>query len=48
MTPRPIRTKREHQAVLKEIEALWEARAILTFPAFCERDAFQHGAHGRV
>jgi len=26
MTLRPIRTKREHQAALKEIEALWEAR----------------------
>ncbi len=25
MTLRPIRTKREHQAALKEIEALWEA-----------------------
>ena len=27
MTLRPIRTKREHQAALKEIEALWEARS---------------------
>ena len=26
MTLRPIRTKREHQAALKKIEALWEAR----------------------
>ncbi len=25
MTLRPIRTKREHQAALREIEALWEA-----------------------
>ena len=25
MAIRPIRTKREHQAVLKEIEALWDA-----------------------
>ncbi len=25
MTLRPIRTKREHQAALKEIEALWDA-----------------------
>jgi HTH-type transcriptional regulator/antitoxin HigA len=25
MTLRPIRTKREHQAALKEIDALWEA-----------------------
>ena len=27
MTLRPIRTKREHQAALKKIEALWEARS---------------------
>jgi len=27
MELKPIRTKREHQAVLKEIEALWNARA---------------------
>lgn len=27
MTLRPIRTKREHQAALKEIEALWHARS---------------------
>ena len=25
MTLRPIRTKREHQAALREVEALWEA-----------------------
>lgn len=27
MELRPIKTKREHQAALKEIEALWDARA---------------------